>query len=205
MSNRGFYIAAALFLVAAGIFYVWDRGKTPVSPTGVSTSPSPLPPAVLDLQAVDITSVAIKTNDKVLTIATANGAFTYALCPAAEPTCAAQPADPNRAAVVFTSMAGLRPSTTAFGGASRLGDFGLDKPIAEITVTAKQGKFVLQVGAKTPDGASDYLRKADGQDIYVVPATVIDAQVLAQVDKPPVPVPSPSPAASAAVPAPAPS
>lgn len=203
MGNRGFYIAAALFLLAVGVFYVWDKGQTPVSPTGPTTSPSPLAPAVLDIQPADIIQVVIKYKDKALTIATSGQGFTYALCSLGDsatvptpPSCAAQPADPNRSAVVFTTLAGLRPTSTAFGGANRLGDFGLDKPAAEITIKAKQGTFVLQVGATTPDGAGQYLRKADGQDVYVVATTVLAAQVLAQVDQPPVPVPTPSPAAS---------
>ena len=211
MSNRGFYVAAALFLAAVGIFYIWDRGQTPVSPTG-TPSPSPLAAPVIDVAASDITQVVVKSKEKVLTVAGAGQGFTYSLCSVAEasaspvaPACAAQPADPNRAATAFSSMAGLRPTTTAFGGASRLGDFGLDQPTAEITVKAKQGTYVLQVGGRTPDSAGVYVRKADGQDVYVITAAVLEGQVLAQLEKPPVPVPTPSPVAAPSAPVPQPS
>src|SRR4029450_11692301 len=55
-----------------------------------------------------------------------------------------------------------------------LGDFGLDKPAAEITAKLKDGKSLgLLLGAKSPTGVWVYAREADTPAVFVVGESIL--------------------------------
>ena len=55
-----------------------------------------------------------------------------------------------------------------------LADFGLDKPVADITLTLKDGKTLgLQLGAKNPTGVWVYARERDKPAVFVVGESVL--------------------------------
>jgi hypothetical protein len=201
VSNKALYAAAAIFLIVLGVYYIYDKGKTPVTPgTSASATPAPQGSPIVSLDPNQISQVDIKANGKVLTVVRSNLTFTYKVCPADQPAaCQPQVADTTASIQLFTGIVQLRPSRTIFGVTDQLPGFGLDKPTAgEFTVTTASGqKTTFWVGGKTTDGVNDYLRRPDGGDVYAIPAASIDGPILGLVDKPPVPQPSPGPGASA--------
>ncbi len=205
MSNKALYAAAALFLLALGAYFIYDRGKTPVTPGGgASATPTTLASPVVSLDPNQIGQVDVKAKGKILTVIRSNLTFTYKVCPADQPaSCQPQIADQASAIQLFTNIVQLRPSRTIFGVTDQLPGFGLDKATAgEFTVTTASGqKTTLWVGGKTTDGVNDYVRRPDGGDVYAIPAAAIDGPILGLVDNPPVPRPSPSPGTSPAPPA----
>jgi hypothetical protein len=57
---------------------------------------------------------------------------------------------------------------------SALGDFGLDKPAADVTLTLKDGKQLgLSLGSKTPTGVWVYAQERDKPAVFVVPDSVL--------------------------------
>jgi hypothetical protein len=204
MSNRALYAAAALFLLALGAYFIYDRGKTPVTPGGSATaSPVALASPVVALDPNQIGQVEVKARGKILTVVRSNLTFTYQVCPADQPTaCQPQIADQTLSIQLFTNIVQLRPARTIFGVTDQLPGFGLDKATAgEFTVTTSSGqKTTLWIGGKTTDGVNDYVRRPDGGDVFAIPAASIDGPILGLVDNPPVPRPSPSPGASPAFP-----
>jgi hypothetical protein len=55
-----------------------------------------------------------------------------------------------------------------------LGDFGLDKPAAEVTLTLKDGRTLgLQLGAKNPTGVWVYARERDKPPVFVLGESVL--------------------------------
>jgi Domain of unknown function (DUF4340) len=55
-----------------------------------------------------------------------------------------------------------------------LGDFGLDKPAADVTLTLKDGKTLgLQLGAKNPTGVWVYARERDKPAVFVLGESVL--------------------------------
>jgi hypothetical protein len=55
-----------------------------------------------------------------------------------------------------------------------LADFGLDKPVADLTLTLKDGKSLgLQLGAKNPTGVWVYARERDKTAVFVLGETVL--------------------------------
>lgn len=213
MQNRGLYVAAGLFVLALGAFYVYDKGigGNPAG-AGPTASPVVLASPVVGLDPNQLQSVTVKAKGQVLTVSRSASGYNYSLCPDGQANCAAQPADNTLAAQLFTGVVQLRPGRTVYGVSDQLPSFGLDKPSAgEIIIKTASGQTVtLWIGGKAPDNISDYVRKPEGSDIYAIPAASIDGPILGLIDNPPVLRPSPSaqppaqsPAASPAAPGPA--
>jgi hypothetical protein len=207
MSNKALYAAFAIFLLALGVFYIYDKGK-PVSAPGTTASATPttLASPVVSLDPNQISEVDVTANGKVLTVVRNQLTFTYAVCPVGQSNCQPQIADQTASIQLFTGVVQLRPVRTVYGVTNQLPGFGLDKPSGgQIDVkTASGQKTSLWIGGKTTDKVNDYARLSDGGDVYAIPAATIDAPILGLVDNPPVPKPSPSPGAAQASPLPSP-
>jgi hypothetical protein len=200
MRNRGLYAAAALFLLAVGAFYIYDKGQSSNAPGSTpSASPRPVPTPIVSIDPNQISQVDVKAKAKVLTVVRNNTTFTYTVCPTDQTNCQPQIADPAVSIQLFTSVVQLGATRTIFGVSDQLPNFGLDKPTGgEIDIKTGSGKTtIIWIGAKAPDNVSVYVRRPDGGDVFAVPAASIDVPILGLVDNPPVPRPSPSPGAAA--------
>ena len=206
MQNRGLYVAAALFVLAVGAFYIYDKGKPSNAPGSTpSASPAPLASPLANLDANQVSEVVVKANGKVLTVTRTATGFTYSDCPSGQTNCTAQIADINGSSQLFVAVVQIRPVRTIYGVSDQFPSFGLDKPTtAEIDIKTASGQTtVIWVGAKAPDGTSEYVRLATGSDVYAVSSSSIDTPIVALVDNPPAPVPTPSPSPAASVAPPA--
>jgi len=73
-----------------------------------------------------------------------------------------------------TSVVTARMDREIEAAPKALGDFGLDKPVAEITAKLKDGKSLgLVLGAKSPTGVWVYAREADKPAVFVVGESVL--------------------------------
>ena len=73
-----------------------------------------------------------------------------------------------------TSVVTARMDREIEAAPKSLGDFGLDKPAAEITAKLKDGKSLgLLLGAKSPTGVWVYAREADKPAVFVVGESVL--------------------------------
>ena len=198
--NRGLYIAGAVFLVAAAIYFFADKNvKAP------AVAPSPLPSPVVRLGASQVQQVVIHGHGKVLTVERQGTGWTYTDCADGQADCApAAAADQGRSLQLVQSLTELRPSHVIYGAPEGLPAYGVEKPTSgEIDIKGVGGQQVtILLGGKSNDGASYFMRRQDSQDVLVVAAATIDAQFLALLDKPPTPQagPAPSAAPSAAAP-----
>ncbi|MFN2462560.1 MAG: DUF4340 domain-containing protein [Candidatus Dormibacteria bacterium] len=191
--NRGLYIAAAVFLLAAAIYFFADKnGRPPV------VTPSPQPSPVVGLGASQVQQVVIHARGKVLTLARQGTAWTYSVCPDGQSDCPVNPADQSLSLQYIQALTELRPVHVVYGAPEGLPAYGVDKPTGgELDIRSTSGRQVtVLVGGKSTDGASYFLRRQDSQNILTVATTTVDGQLLALVDRPPVPAPSPAPAPS---------
>jgi len=195
MSSRGFYIAAAIFLVAVGAYYIFDIHK-PVSTGGSTPQPAP----VIKIDAGTVSQFQVKSGGRALTVLRNGAEWRYSVCPIAQAECPTAVADTNRALALLGVILQLRPTKTIFGAPEGLPAYGLDTATAgEVDLQTPSGRSVaMLIGAKTQDGVSDYVRLAGSNDIETVPAATLQTQVIGALDAPPAPAPSPSPVASAA-------
>jgi hypothetical protein len=198
MNNRGFYVVAAIFLAALGLFYFFDVRKPP---PGTTTSPRPGP--LINIDAATVSEIDIKANGKVLTVTRSASEWRYSVCPADQPGCPSQPASTTRSVQLLQAILQLSPSKTIFGAPAGLPAYGLASATGgEIDLKTPSGRSVaLLVGAKAPDSVSLYVRLADSNDIQAVPVAALQTPILGAIDAPPVPLPSPSPSAAAGTPA----
>ena len=196
MNNRGFYIVAAIFLAALGLFYFFDVRKPP--PT---SSSSPRPGPLISIDAATVSEIDVKANSKVLTVTRSGSEWRYSVCPADHPGCPTQLASSIRSILLLQAILQLSPSKTIFGAPEGLPAYGLATATGgEIDLKTPAGRnVVVLVGAKAPDSVSIYVRLTDSNDIQAVPLSAIETPILGAVDAPPVPVPSPSPSARASI------
>ena len=76
-----------------------------------------------------------------------------------------------------------------------LGQFGLAVPTSHIVLKMKDGAaYDLAIGARTPDGANLYVKRADQDPVYVAPNYLL-GDVIGWVNTPPKPQPTASPSA----------
>ena len=200
--NRGLYIAGAVFVLAAAIYFFVDKNAKPSAPP-----PTPLPSPVAGLGASQVQQVVIHARGKVLTVSRQGNAFTYSVCPDGQADCPASPADQSLSLQLFQALTELRPAHVIYRAPEGLPAYGVDKATSgEIDIRGTAGQQVtLLVGSKTTDGGSYFLHRLDSLDVVTVAATSVDSQLLGLVDKPPAPAPSPAASASppSAAPAPA--
>jgi hypothetical protein len=194
MNNRGFYIVAAIFLAAVGLFYFFDARKPPPS---VSSSPRAGP--LVNINAATVSEIDIKANGKVLTVTRSGADWRYSVCGADQAACPSKLADSVRSIQLLQAILQLSPSKTIFGAPEGLPAYGLATASGgEIDLKTPSGRsVVILVGARAPDNVSVYIRLADSNDIQAVPASAIQAPIIGAIDAPPVPLPSPSPSAAA--------
>jgi hypothetical protein len=194
MDNRRFYLVAAIFLAALGLFYFFDIRKPPPSTAG-----SPRPGPLLSIDAATVSEIDVKANGRVLTVSRSGSDWRYSVCGADQPGCPSQPASSVASIQLLQAILQVTPSKSIFGAPEGLPAYGLATATGgEIDLKTPSGRSVaLLVGAKAPDSVSVYVRLADSNDIQVVPVASIQTPILGAIDAPPVLRPSPSPSAAA--------
>lgn len=194
MNNRGFYVAAAIFLVAIGAFYFLDIRKPPAS-GGATPQATP----VISVDAATVTQFQVKTGGRILTVTRNGSDWRYSVCPTAQPDCPSSPADATRSITLLQAILQLQPTRTIFGAPEGLPAYGLDTATrGEIDIATSTGQtIVVLIGSVAPDNASVYLRLSTSNDILAVASGTLQTEVLGALDAPPAVVPTPSPAASA--------
>jgi hypothetical protein len=148
----------AVLLVALGVFYYIyeirlgpEREKTEGRKGRVFTA-----------EPADVSEVEIKRTDGVVKLKRQDDGWQVL-----EPV----KARGDRGAVdeTVTSLVTARMDREIEAAPTALGDFGLDKPVAEVTLRLKDGKDLgLSLGAKSPTGVWVYAREAGKPAVFVV-------------------------------------
>ncbi|MBI4582051.1 MAG: DUF4340 domain-containing protein [Planctomycetes bacterium] len=122
-----------------------------------------------------------------------------------------EPADRLTLSSLLIRMSQLKGTKRVGDPGGDLQQFGLAEPRSEATAELDDGtRYALQIGDKTPVGTGSYAKRADSDDVFVLPAAFAsDLERLVKSPKePPTPTPRPSPTStpeSAATPIPSPS
>jgi hypothetical protein len=148
----------AALLIALGVFYyVWEvrlgpeREKTEARKGRVFT-----------VEPADVTEVVLRRGEETVRLKRAGESWDLL-----EPLKSA--GDRGAVEEVVTSVATARMDREIDAKPQNLGDFGLDKPAAEATLTLKDGKQVgLRLGAKSPTGTWVYAQETGKPNVIVV-------------------------------------
>ena len=194
MQNRGLYVAAGLFVLALGAFYVYDKGIGG-NPAGAGPTASPV---VLASPVVGLDPTRSRRSPsrpgQVLTSSRSASGYNYAL-----------PDGPGELPPAAGRQHSGRPAVHRRGPAAA-GPHGLWRvgPAPQLRSRQAQrrrdhhqdrlpGHAVTLGGGKAPDNISDYVRKPTRVcRRYAIPAASIDGPLLAWSTTPRIPQPTPS-------------
>ena len=196
MNSRGFYIAAAVFLVAAFAFYVFDLHRPPPSPNG-----TPQAAPIISLDSTTVSQFQVKSGGRTLTVVRDGADWRYSVCADTATTCPTSAADATHAVAMLQAILQLRPAHTIFGAPEGLPAYGLATATkGEVDLQTPSGRSVaLLIGATAPDNTNLYVRLSGSNDIEAVTAATVQTEILGAIQAPPAPQTSPPPGASPAV------
>jgi hypothetical protein len=122
---------------------------------------------VFTAEAADVTALELKRPDNTV-VATRDGDAWRLTAPVS--------ARGNRGAIdeTLTTILTAKIDREIDPKPASLADFGLDKPVAQVALTLKDGKQVgLDLGAKSPTGVWVYAREHDKPAVFVLPDSVL--------------------------------
>jgi hypothetical protein len=166
-------------LLAAGVWYTELRGgpRTPTPPAGQAV--------MFDWNITDLTKMEVEADGK-RTVVERGSDNVWRLT---EP----QPGEADN--TIVDSAAGRMAkliATRKVDNPGNLADYGLNDPKTKIGLTTRDGGGAqLLIGAQTPDRNAYYVKKADGEPIYVV-STFTIADLTRWASEPPRPRPTPT-------------
>lgn len=166
-------------LLAVGVWWFNAFEPRPVTKTPTGQTP------IFNLKAEEIARVDVVDAGLSATVERTDAGWRLV-----EP--AAPETDVRRIDNAVTAVAKLNASRK-LEDATDLSGYGLAAPTSKLTLTMKDGaSHELLLGAKTPDNAAQYVKRADSPAIFVAPTFAISDMQRWPVD-PPKPRPTPTP------------
>src|SRR5437879_8373332 len=140
---------AVVLLLVGGFYYVYDVRWAPDRERAETRKGR-----VFSAEATDVTAVELKRRDDTVRLARAGDAWELRSPVVAR-------GDRARVEETLTTVLTAKVDREIDPKPTALGDFGLDKPAAEVTLTLKNGKTLgLALGNKSPTGVWVYAREA---------------------------------------------
>lgn len=164
MKIRGLLVAALVFLVLAGILY-WSNHHKPAEETAKASADTA--PVILKLDQASINKFGLKKNDAEPILLAKNESGSWQIT---EP----KPlrADQSTVSGVLSSLSSLNADRVIEDKASDLKRYGLDPPVVEADVTAKDKTQKLLLGDDTPAGSAVYAMLAGDPRVFTVSSYV---------------------------------
>src|SRR3989441_3331664 len=154
-------LAVALLLVG-GFYYVYEVRWAPDRERAETRKGR-----VFSAEATDVTGVELKRREDTVRLTRAGEAWELKSPVVAR-------ADRARVEETLTTVLTAKVDREIDPKPTALGDFGLDKPAAEVTLTLKDGKTLgLALGNKTPTGVWVYAREAGKPAVVALPDGVL--------------------------------
>jgi len=164
-------ILAAILITVGAFYYVYDVRMAPDREKEAARKGR-----VWTIEPADVTELTIRRSSDTLTLKR-EGDRWQMLAPVA----ARGDRGPVEDALTTIVTAKIDREITA--QPASLGEFGLDKPAADLTLTTKDGKQLgLQLGTKNPTGVWVYARERDKPAVFVIPDSVLRDATKAAVD-----------------------
>jgi Domain of unknown function (DUF4340) len=153
---------AVVLLLVGGFYYVYEVRWAPERER-VETRKG----RVFQAEAADVTAVELKRPENTVRLARAGDGWELKSPVVAR-------GDRARVDETLTTVLTAKADRQIDPKPATLGDFGLDKPAAEVTLTLKDGKTLgLALGNKTPTGVWVYAREAGKPAVLALPDGVL--------------------------------
>ena len=156
-------VVLAVLLVAAGVFYyVYDVRMAPEREKAETRKGR-----VFTAESQDVTQLVLKRPNESVELKREGEAWQMVAPVRAR-------ADRGPVEEVITNALTAKIDREIVAAPASLGEFGLDKPGAELTLTLKDGKQLgLVMGAKSPTGVWVYAKERDKPNVFVIGDSVL--------------------------------
>jgi len=188
--NRTTIALVGAFAVVLAV--VWWTELRPGRQERLTASPS-RPPALLNATADQVRRLVIIKGTLRVELARSESGWRVAVPDLGT-------ADSGRTDQLVRTLAALTPDRQVSGSDERLDVYGLEPPAITVDLVLETETRRLFIGSSTVDRTGYFARVDQGRTVYVIPASVVDQQVVMALEHPPTPTPTPTPA-----PAPSPS
>ena len=150
-------VLAVILLALGAFYYVYEIRSAPEREKASAQKGR-----VFTVEAADVIELTLKRGDEVVQLKREADGWQML-----EPVKAR--GDRGRVDETLTTVVTARIDREIDAAPKQLGEFGLEKPAAEVTLRLKDGKqFVLALGAKSPTGVWVYAREAQKPAVFVV-------------------------------------
>jgi hypothetical protein len=155
-------VAAILLVIVAGFYYVYEVRLGPEREKAQARKGR-----VFSFETTDVTGIALSRADSRVKVVREGDGWQLV-----EPLKAKGDRGPIEE--TLTTVVTAKPDREIEAAPKNLGDFGLDKPAAEVAMTLKDGREVgLLLGAKSPTGVWVYAKERDKPNVFVVGESVL--------------------------------
>jgi Domain of unknown function (DUF4340) len=153
---------AALVLAALTVFLYWSQRHKPAD--DMSKISADTPPPILKLDQNSITELELKKKDAEPVVLTKSGSGDWQITEPKQ-----FRADQSAVTSIASTVASLNSERMVEDKASDLQNFGLDQPVLEVDVTAKDKKSQkLLLGSDTPAGSGVYAMLAGDPRLFTI-------------------------------------
>jgi hypothetical protein len=161
MNFRGLIVAVVILAGLGGLLY-WSQHRKP--PEENATTPASAAPAILKVNATDVTQLVIKQKHSAPVTLQKADANKWQIT---EPK--PYPADQEMIAGMLSTLSGLSADRVVVEKASDPKQYGLDPPAVEVDVTGKgQGTRQLLLGDDTPTGGDVYAAVGGDPRVFTI-------------------------------------
>lgn len=160
MKLHSLAIAALVLAILTWLLYWSERHKPADETSKLSTD---TPPAILKLDQNSITKLELKKKDSDPVVLTKSGSSDWQIT-------APKPlrADQSAVTAVVSTVSSLNSERVVEDKASNLQNFGLDQPVLEVDLTAKDKTQKLLLGTDTPAGGAVYAMLSGDPRLFTV-------------------------------------
>jgi hypothetical protein len=160
MKFHGLIIAALVLVILTGFFY-WSEHHKPADQTSKLSAETS--PAILKLDQNSITKLEVKKKDADPIVLTKSGSGNWQITAPKQ-----FRADQSAVTGLTSTVSSLNSERVVDDKASDLQNFGLDQPLLEVDLTAKDKTQKLLLGADTPAGGAVYAMLAGDPRLFTV-------------------------------------
>lgn len=160
MKLHSLAIAALVLAILTWLLY-WSERHKPADETSKLSADTP--PAILKLDQNSITKLELKKKDSDPVVLTKSGSSDWQIT-------APKPlrADQSAVTAVVSTVSSLNSERVVEDKASNLQNFGLDQPVLEVDLTAKDKTQKLLLGTDTPPGGAVYAMLSGDPRLFTV-------------------------------------
>lgn len=195
MNPRLTIALAVVLAILAGVYFFGGLPEPGPPGPGVTGTPTPLPPEIINYSTSEITRVRVTAAADTINLDKhTSGDWSYSRMTVGGPVLANAPADSTRINGLVMRLGNLKARGKIADTVQAPAEFGLTQPEAEVTVVGASDSITLVIGAQNPQRNGYYAQISGAPSLYLVESLLVDdlKRLVSQPPDPPTPTPVPT-------------